>query len=103
MTDTFKGAARSRSRTGADSRRVPARVYRRLLGYAMRDMPMFALALLGMVVYALSDTAFAILMKKVLDVGFVEQDRAAMKRLPLFLVGIFMARGLGVVFLRLIA
>ncbi len=84
--------ASSRPDAGTES---SARVYRRLLGYAMRDIPMFALALLGMVIYAMSDTAFAVLMKKVLDVGFIEQDRESMKTLPVFLVGIFIVRGLG--------
>lgn len=72
-----------------------AQVYRRLLGYAMRDLPVFGLAITGMVIYALSDTAFAVLMKRVLDVGFVEQDKEAMLALPLLLVAIFLVRGLG--------
>ncbi len=70
-------------------------VYRRLLAYAMRDLPVFGMAIVGMVIYALSDTAFAVLMKKVLDVGFVEQDREAMLMLPVILVAIFIIRGLG--------
>ncbi len=80
---------------GGDHAHSSAQVYRRLLGYAMRDLGVFGLAILGMVIYALSDTAFAVLMKKVLDVGFVEQDREAMAVLPLWLVGIFIVRGVG--------
>lgn len=94
MTEPATASATAGNST-AGTPESAARIYRRLLGYALRDLPVFGLAIFGMVIYALSDTAFAVLMKRVLDVGFVEQDREAMLRLPFLLVGIFMVRGVG--------
>lgn len=46
-----------------------------------------------MIGYAVTDTAFAALMKPMLDGSFVEQDRQAILLVPLMIVGIFLLRG----------
>ena len=47
-----------------------------------------------MAIYAITDIAFAALMKPMLDGSFVEQDRQLMLLVPLAIVGIFIVRGL---------
>lgn len=68
-------------------------VYRRLFSYAAGHWPMFVLAGIGMVVYALSEAAFAALMKPLLDGGFVEHDATVIRWVPWAIVAIFMIRG----------
>lgn len=67
--------------------------YRRLLGYVKPYRRQFLWAVLGMVGYALTDTAFAALMKPMLDGSFVEQDSQAIIAVPLAILGIFLIRG----------
>ncbi|MGB5623513.1 MAG: ABC transporter transmembrane domain-containing protein, partial [Gammaproteobacteria bacterium] len=71
-----------------------ARVYRRLLGYTTAHWPMFALALCGMVVYALTETGFAAIIKPLLDQSFVERDPTYIRLMPLAILGIFVVRGI---------
>jgi len=67
--------------------------YKRLLGYVRPYRRQFIIAVLGMVGYALTDTAFAALMKPMLDGSFVEQDRSSILFVPLMIIGIFVLRG----------
>ncbi len=69
-------------------------VYKRLFSYAAGYWPMFMLAGIGMVVYALSEAAFAALMKPLLDGGFVEHDATVIRWVPWAIVAIFLIRGL---------
>ena len=71
-----------------------ARVYRRLLGYTTAHWAMFALALCGMVVYALTETGFAAIIKPLLDQSFVERDPTYIRLMPLAILGIFIVRGI---------
>ena len=74
---------------------VPAgwQTYRRLLRYVKPYRREFTFAILGMIGYATTDTAFAALMKPMLDGSFVEQDKQAIIMVPLMIVGIFLIRG----------
>ena len=67
--------------------------YRRLLHYVKPYRREFGIAVVGMVGYALTDTAFAALMKPMLDGSFVEQDSQAILMVPLMIIGIFLVRG----------
>lgn len=67
--------------------------YGRLLGYVKPYRREFAIAVVGMVGYAVTDTAFAALMKPMLDGSFVEQDQQAIFLVPLMIIGIFLLRG----------
>ena len=66
--------------------------YRRLVALAMRYRSWFMLAILGMVVFALTEAAFAWLMKPMLDDGFIKRDPATIRWVPLAIVGIFVVR-----------
>ncbi len=83
-SDGLLGAASSVS--GADT-------YRRLLVYIKPYKKQFAIAVAGMLGYAITDTAFAALMKPMLDGSFVDQDQSAILVVPLMIIGIFLLRG----------
>ncbi|CAN5191494.1 lipid A export permease/ATP-binding protein MsbA [soil metagenome] len=70
-------------------------VYRRLIGYAAPCWPAFLLAVLGMVLYAATETAFAWLIKPLLDQGFVQRDAQVIRWIPFAILVIFALRGIG--------
>ncbi|MDC8804272.1 lipid A export permease/ATP-binding protein MsbA [Halomonas pacifica] len=69
-------------------------LYKRLLGYVRPHWKSFLLAVLGYVIYAASSTALAEMMKQLID-GIQTPDAAFRLFLPLFVVGMFAARGVG--------
>ncbi|KGE76895.1 lipid A export permease/ATP-binding protein MsbA [Halomonas sp. ND22Bw] len=69
-------------------------LYKRLLGYVKPHWKAFALAVVGYAIYAASSTALAEMMKRLID-GIQNPDAAFRLMLPLFVVGMFAARGLG--------
>ena len=70
-----------------------ADTYKRLLRYVVPYRKQFIIAVLGMVGYAFTDTAFAALMRPMLDGSFVDQDQSAIIMVPLMIIGIFLIRG----------
>ncbi len=72
----------------------PAVVYRRLLRYGAPHWRVFALALLGMVLFAGTDVAFVRLIKPLIDSIFVDHDARIIHRMPFLILGIFLLRGL---------
>lgn len=70
-------------------------IYRRLLSYVGPYRWQLAGALLAMTVYAASSTAFAALMKPMLDGSFVARDNSAIAFVPVMIIVIFLCRGLG--------
>ena len=66
--------------------------YRRLLRYVRPHWLPFAIAIGCMVLYGATETAFAALMKYLLDYGFVEQEEWVIRLLPAAIIGIFLAR-----------
>lgn len=68
-------------------------VYRRLLGYSLRYWPVLALSVFTMMVVAATETGFAALMRPLMDESFVARDQAAIRWVPLALIGIFAVRG----------
>jgi subfamily B ATP-binding cassette protein MsbA len=69
-------------------------VYRRLLRYTMEHWGMFLLAIVGMVVYAITETSFAALIKPLLDRSFVDRDPDYIKLMPLAILAVFLVRGI---------
>ncbi|KAA0019112.1 lipid A export permease/ATP-binding protein MsbA [Salinicola corii] len=69
-------------------------LYRRLLGYVRVEWRSFALAVVGYAIYAASSTALAEMMKRLID-GIQHPDAAFRYFLPLFVIGMFAARGVG--------
>ncbi len=76
-----------------------AKAYRALLGLAFEHKGYFALAVLGMVIFAASDAAFAYMMKPLMDDGFTNRDQAVINFIPIAIIRIFMVRMVAV-FLR---
>ncbi len=70
-------------------------IYKRLLGYVRPYWPVVTLALLGMVVDAAALTAFVKEVKPLLDKLFVMRDPHTIFWMPIWIVGIFLARGFG--------
>ncbi|MGY4878126.1 lipid A export permease/ATP-binding protein MsbA [Vreelandella aquamarina] len=69
-------------------------VYKRLLTYVKPHWRAFSLALVGFIIYAASSTALAELMKRLID-GIQNPDAAFRLFLPMFVIIMFSARGLG--------
>lgn len=69
-------------------------LFRRLLRYSFRYWPGFAVATLGMVVTAATETAFPALMKNLMDKGFQGYSDFPMWWVPAIILSIFLARGL---------
>ncbi len=69
--------------------------YRRLLGYTRQYWRVLVLAIVGMVLAALTEVAFAALMKPLLDGSFVHRDPATIHAMPLLLLAVFLARMIG--------
>lgn len=82
------GAATTTGHTGGTWR-----VYRRLLGYVRRYKGTVMLALLGMIVDAACLTAFARLIRPMLDHLFVDRDPFTIFWMPIWIIAIFVARG----------
>ncbi len=67
--------------------------YRRLLRYVFAYKGVFLLALAGMAIAAATETAFAALMKPLLDGTFVEKDPDIIRIIPFALLAIALLRG----------
>jgi len=68
-------------------------LYLRLLGYVRPYWRVFAVSIVSMVVLALSEPAIPALLKPLLDGSFVDKDPEAMQWMPLWLVLLFLVRG----------
>lgn len=79
----------------ADPLYSPLAVYRRLIGYAIPHWRIFIVAVIGMIMCAAVDTGFLALMKPLLDVTFVGKNLEATRWIPLIIIGLFVARGIG--------
>ena len=69
-------------------------LYLRLLRYVLPYRKIFALSLLGTIVFAATEPAMPALMKPLLDETFVAKDPEGLILLPLLLIGLFIIRGL---------
>lgn len=69
-----------------------AGAYKVLVHMAMEHKGYFMLAIAGMVVFALSEAAFAYLMKPLLDDGFIKRDEWILQWIPIAIILIFVVR-----------
>ena len=83
-TGTFDSAYQGK---GADT-------YRRLLAYVRPHWAPFAVAIACMVLFAATHTAFAAMMKYLLDDGFVEQEEWVIRIMPIAIIAIFFVRAI---------
>ncbi|MEC9206266.1 MAG: lipid A export permease/ATP-binding protein MsbA [Pseudomonadota bacterium] len=75
-----------------DASKKGLHVYKRLIGYTLQYKLVFFLAIFAMAVFAVTDTAFAALIKPLLDGSFIEKDPETIRNFPLFLIALFFAR-----------
>ncbi len=68
-------------------------MYRRLMTYTWPYKWVFLVSILGMAITSATEGGFAWLMKPMIDGGFVKNDAASIRYIPLLIVGIFIARG----------
>src|SRR5512139_252780 len=69
--------------------------YRRLLGYLRPHIRIFMLGVVGMALFAATDAGWAAFVKFFLDGTFVNKDPSMVWLVPVTLVGLFLARGVG--------
>ncbi len=81
------------STAGIDPGTSPWKTWRRLLGYSARYWPVALLAISGMVFDAACGSAFTLIIKPMLDDLFVHKDKATIFWMPIFIVGLFLVRG----------
>ncbi len=66
--------------------------YRRLVRYAFNYWTVFVLSIIGMVLVALSQPAFAALMEPMLNGGFINKDPEVIRWIPFAVIGVFLVR-----------
>ncbi|HEY0665911.1 MAG TPA: lipid A export permease/ATP-binding protein MsbA [Gallionella sp.] len=71
-----------------------SQLYLRLLGYVKPYWRVFALSILGMAVMAATEPLLPALLKPMLDGTFVEKDETVMRLVPIFILVIFLVRGI---------
>jgi subfamily B ATP-binding cassette protein MsbA len=69
--------------------------YRRLIGYLRPHIKVFMVGVLGMAIFAATDAGWAAFVKFFLDGTFVDKDPRMVWLVPLTLVALFVARGVG--------
>jgi len=79
----------------AESNYAGMTVYRRLLGYVWPYWKIFLLAIFGMVVFSLTEMAFARIIQPLFDDGFVDRDPQVITWLPPLIIAIFAVRIVG--------
>lgn len=70
------------------------KLYLRLLQYVKPHWHLFAIAITGMVVFAITEPAVPALLQPMLDGAFIEQDPWLIKVMPLLFVGLFIIKGI---------
>lgn len=75
-----------------DSNLTGYKAYRALLSMAFEHKVYFLLAVVGMIIFAASDAAFAYLMKPLMDDGFIDRDPLIIQLMPLAIILIFVVR-----------
>lgn len=78
----------------ADNTKTNSRIYIRLLGYTFQHKLIFIISILAMAMFAVTDTAFAALIKPLLDGSFVEKDPDTIRLFPFVLIGLFLLRSI---------
>ena len=70
-------------------------VYRRLLGYARPHLGMFSIGVVGMTIFAATDSLLAYLVQRFLGGAFVDPDPRILWAIPLGAIALFLLRGIG--------
>ena len=70
-------------------------LYRRLLKSTGIYKKTFFLAIIGMIIHAITDTSFAAIIKPLLDGSFIDKDPSFIQIMPILIILIFVFRGIG--------
>ncbi len=70
-----------------------AKIYRRLLGSIKPYLVIFSIGIIATIFESLADAGFISLIKPIIDKGFIARDLKFIKLLPLFILGIFIVKG----------
>jgi subfamily B ATP-binding cassette protein MsbA len=89
--DSLSRAAAAGKRRGGDSWAI----YRRLLKYATPYLGVFLIGVLGAMLFAASNAALAYLVKNFMNGAFVTRNPAILWQIPLGVISLFTARGIG--------
>jgi subfamily B ATP-binding cassette protein MsbA len=73
----------------------PWSIYRRLLRYARPYVGVFMIGVVGMLLFAATESALAYLVKQFLNGAFVEKNPEILWKVPIGVVVLFTARGIG--------
>lgn len=74
--------------------KLGSRLYLRLLTYTFNHKLVFSISIVSMAIFAVTDTAFAAMIKPLLDGSFVEKDPKTIQMFPFLLVGLFLLRSI---------
>ena len=69
-------------------------IYRRLLSYTFGYWQVFLISIIGMILVAISQPAFAALMEPILNGGFIKKDPEVIRMVPFMVVGVFLVRAI---------
>jgi len=72
-----------------------AKIYQRLLSYVKPHKGLFAISIIGFLIYSSTQPLFAHLVTQIIDTLQVQKSRADMYLLPLFFSGLIVLRGIG--------
>jgi subfamily B ATP-binding cassette protein MsbA len=70
-------------------------IYRRLLRFTLPYWRIFMIALLGMLLFSVTASAFSKLIQPMIDGSFIARDQATVKWVPLAIIAVFAIRTLG--------
>ncbi len=70
-------------------------LYKRLLKSTGVYKKTFFLAIIGMIIHAITDTSFAAIIKPLLDGSFIDKDPSFIQIMPILIILIFVFRGIG--------
>ncbi|MCP1726705.1 subfamily B ATP-binding cassette protein MsbA [Natronospira proteinivora] len=88
------GDANRQSAPGIEHEKEAFQVYRRLLGYVAPHWRIFLVAVVSMGLFAVSQAGFPAILKPLTDESLVARDPEAIRIMPLFLMGLFILRGI---------
>ena len=78
----------------ANNTKTNSSIYMRLLGYTFDHKLIFIISIFAMAMFAVTDTAFAALIKPLLDGSFVAKDPDTIRLFPFVLIGLFLLRSI---------
>ena len=76
------------------NKKINSNLYLRLLSYTFQHKLIFVASIIAMAMFAVTDTAFAALIKPLLDGSFVSKDPETIRLFPFVLIALFLIRSI---------